>query len=297
VSRLTIAAARFAVAEAGLDPAAGLGLVVGTELGDFTSTIAFADGYLARGPAGLSALLFPNTVMNTMAAATTIALSARALSLTLNAHTVAGELAVAQGASAVAADRVKVMLAGGVDQADAYRARTLHALRAPGQWWSDGATFLVLEALESAAARGARILGEIRGVAWRTLPAKPHGVGRSTASRAIAAALAAAGSRAASLGWTYTSASGDSARDEWERGLLETALAPHRPPAAALRGLLGQHAGVGALTVAAAAWTARTGALPLPGDEASAGRCLAPGPGLVHAVARGGDHVALVVGA
>ena len=44
VSQLTIAAARLAVAEAGVDPAGGLGLIVGSELGDFTSTIAFADG-------------------------------------------------------------------------------------------------------------------------------------------------------------------------------------------------------------------------------------------------------------
>ena len=297
VCQLAVAAGRLAVADAGLETGDDVGLILGTEFGDLRSTMEFADGYLDAGPSGLSALLFPNTVMNTMAAATTIAVSARALSLTLNAHTVAGELAVAHAASAVAAGRVRVMLAGGVDQADAYRGRALHALGAPRQRWGDGATFLVLEALDSATARGARILGEVRGAAWRTLPARPHGVGRSTASRAIAVALAAAGSEAASLRWAYTSASGDGARDGWERGLLETALAPYRPPAAALRLLLGQHAGAGALTVAAAAWTARTGLLPVTVDEAASPRRIAPGPGLVHAVARGGDNVALVVGA
>src|SRR5205085_739772 len=66
----------------------------------------------------LSPLLFPNTVMNTMAAATAIALSARDLSLTLNAPTVAGELAVIRAAGAVAAGRVAVLLAGGVDELD-----------------------------------------------------------------------------------------------------------------------------------------------------------------------------------
>src|SRR4029434_3463060 len=97
VCQLTIAAARLAVGEAGLDPRGdpeqGLGLIVGTALGDFNSTIAFADGYLARGPAGLSPLLFPSTVMNTMAATTAIAVLTRELSLTLNVPTVAGELA------------------------------------------------------------------------------------------------------------------------------------------------------------------------------------------------------------
>jgi len=85
VCQLTIAGARLAVAESGIDPASGLGLVVGSELGDFTSTIAFADGYLAKGPAGLSALLFPNTVMNTMASLAASAFAQRSIRSSLSA--------------------------------------------------------------------------------------------------------------------------------------------------------------------------------------------------------------------
>ena len=92
VCQIAIAAARLALRESGLDPAAGLGLVVGTEFGDLVSTHAFADGFLDRGPGGLSALLFPNTVMNTMVATAAIAVGAREMALTLNVPTVAGEL-------------------------------------------------------------------------------------------------------------------------------------------------------------------------------------------------------------
>src|SRR5438309_6815801 len=67
VCQMTVAAGRFALTEAGLDANQGLALLVGTEFGDMVSTIAFVDGYLRRGPPGLSALLFPHTVMNTMA--------------------------------------------------------------------------------------------------------------------------------------------------------------------------------------------------------------------------------------
>src|SRR5438132_459320 len=97
VCQLSVAAARIALADAGLgpDPCPGLGLVIGAEFGDLRSTIEFVNGYLCRGPGGLSALLFPNTVMNTMAATTAIAVAARGLSLTLNAPTVAGERAIA----------------------------------------------------------------------------------------------------------------------------------------------------------------------------------------------------------
>ena len=288
VCQLTIAAARLAIAESGFDPACGLGLVVGSELGDFTSTIAFADGYLARGPAGLSALLFPNTVMNTMAATTAIAVAARELTLTLNVPTISGELAVARAAAAVASGRVDAVLAGGVDELDPLVAEMLDALGDDGVR-GEGATFLMLEAEPVARARGARVLGRITGAAWRSLPARPWGVGRRVASRAIAEALAQAGRSAP--GWLYVSASGDAPRDTWEARVLATALGPQPFPSVSLAAPLGHHAGLGALHVAAAAWTARVGMLP----AADGAPARVDGGGLVHGLGRGGGHVALIV--
>jgi hypothetical protein len=97
------------------------------------------------------------------------------------------------------------------------------------------------------------------------------------------------------LGWIYTSASGDTARDAWERRVLGAALGGSVPPATSLAALIGHHAGLGALRVAAAAWTARAGLLPTVAGAAPAR--VAAGRGLVHGVARGGTHVALVVDA
>jgi 3-oxoacyl-[acyl-carrier-protein] synthase II len=289
VCQLTIAAARLAVAEAGVDPARGLGLVVGSELGDFTSTIAFADGYLARGPAGLSALLFPSTVMNTMAATTAIAVASRELSLTLNVPTVAGELAVARAAAAVASGRVDAVLAGGVDELDPLVAEMLDALGDEGLR-GEGATFLVLEAETTARARGAAVLGRLAGTRWRSLPARPWGVGRRVASSAIQEALSRAERPAP--GWIYASASGDTARDAWEADVLSAALGSPLPPTVSLGSLVGRHAGLGALHVAAAAWTARSGVLPTTVGGAP-GRV--SGCGLVHGLGRGGGQVALIV--
>jgi len=50
------------------------------------------------------------------------------------------------------------------------------------------------------------------------------------------------------------------------------------------------------LRVAAAAWTARSGLLPATDGTTRVER-VGPGRGLVHGLARGGTHVALVVGA
>jgi 3-oxoacyl-(acyl-carrier-protein) synthase len=141
----------------------------------------------------------------------------------------------------------------------------------------EGAGFVVLEALDAARARGARILGEVVGEAWRALAVRPHGIGRAGHSRAIAAALAGAGVEPAEIGLVYTSASGDGPREAWERALLDAALAPHRPPQRSLSLPAGRHSGVAARSVTTAA------------TEAGAGL------GLVHAVARGGNQVAIVV--
>jgi 3-oxoacyl-[acyl-carrier-protein] synthase II len=278
IARLAVAAGRLAVADAAVADPAALGVIVGTEFGDMASTIAFADGYLDGGPGGLSALLFPNTVMNAMAAATTIAVGAKQLSLTLTVPVAAGELAVARAAAMVGAARADIVLAGGVDARDRLLDAALDDLAVRGRR-GEGATFVVLESDVSAAARGARILGEIRGAACRALGARPHGVGRSSGARAIAAALADAGIGPGALGWVHDSANGDDVRDAWEERLLAAALEPHRPPRTSLARLVGQHAGAGALAVA-------TGALCAP----------VKGVGLVHALARGGTEVALIVG-
>jgi 3-oxoacyl-[acyl-carrier-protein] synthase II len=289
VCQLAVAAARLAVRESGVDPARGLGLVVGTEFGDLASTHAFADGFLERGPSGLSALLFPSTVMNTMVATTAIAVGARELALTINVPTVAGEVAVARAAAAVASGRAEAVLAGGVDELDPLVAEMLAALGDGGRR-GEGATFLVLEAEPAARARGARIGARIAGAAWRALPAAPWGVGRRLDSRAIAQARARAGG--AVPAWLYASASGDARRDAWESRVLEAAPGLGRPPGVSLASLVGHHAGLGVLHVAAAGWTARSGLLPA--VDGGAPRRVS-GAGLVHGLARGGGHVALVV--
>jgi 3-oxoacyl-[acyl-carrier-protein] synthase II len=302
VCQLSVAAARLAMAESGYEAARGLGLVIGTEFGDLRSTIEFADGYLRRGASGLSPLLFPNTVMNAMAATTAIAIGAKGMALTFNTPTVAGELAVARAAAAVAGGRAEAVLAGGVDDLDPLVARGLADLGRGHDTRGEGAVFLLLESRASAEHRGAAVLGEIRGAAVRALPVRPYGVPprprargatEACASRAIAGALVASGTARDALGWTYTSASGDAARDAWEARLLAGALGEARPRATSLAPLMGHHSGLGALTVAAGAWTAASGVLP----HEDGARRVSRGPGLVHGVARGGTHVALVVDA
>lgn len=311
ICRLTVAACRLALVDARLEPAAwpgggaGLGLVIGTEHGDFRSSEEFAAGFLRRGIGGLSPMIFPNTVMNSMGAVAAIAVGARGPTVTLNQATVAGDLAVARGAALVAGGHAAAVLAGGVDDlcAPVYRRlaelRVLSPMRrggaegcrpfAPdhnGPVIGEGATFVVLEALEAAWARGATIRAEILGGAWSNIPVAPHTAPRRRrdANSPVRRLLGQLDLSGDALARCYGAGNGDPGVDDWETALLAQDLSEGPGPGPAPRSLaplFGQHGGLGALRVGAAALDLATGG---------------SGPVLVHGIARGGCRTALLLG-
>ena len=302
ICRLALAACLLAVRDAGIAGGPGLGIVVGTEHGDFTSSRDFAQGFLRRGPAGLSPMVFPNTVMNTMASIAAIAIGAKAPSITVNQATLAGDLAVARGARLVVDRRAEAVVAGGVDELfhDVYqRLAEMGALspmrsHAPegcrpfavdhnGPVLGEGATFIVLEEREAARARGARIMAEIVEVAWGNVPTAPH-TGRAVrADHGSPVARMIRGRDPELVARCYGSGNGDPVVDDWERALLGRDLpgagADLLPPVS-LAPLFGQHGGLGALRVGAAALDAERGTPSV----------------LVHGIARGGCRTAVLVG-
>lgn len=305
IGRLTVAACRRALEDAGIADAGGVAIVLGTEHGDFSSSIDFATGFLTRGIVGLSPMLFPNTVMNAMAGAAAIAVGARGPSVTVNQATVAGDLAVARAASLVEAGHVSVALAGGVDEMCGLAYRRLAGLGAlspamgrrgapegtrpfapdhNGPVRGEGATFVVLEARDAALARGAVVHAEVLGTAWGNVPVAPHTapVGRRDAHSPVRGVLARAGVEAEGLSGCYGAGNGDPGVDDWELALLEADLGPvgrrHLPPRA-LGPIFGEHGGLGALRVAAAALECRQ----------------RQGPILVHGIARGGCRTAILL--
>lgn len=300
ICRLALGACVLAVRDAGVPSGPGLGIVVGTEFGDFTSSRDFAHGFLTRGPGGLSPMIFPNTVMNTMASIAAIAVGAKAPSVTVNQSTLAGDLAVARGARLIADGRATAVVAGGVDELfqEVYqRLAEMGALspmqsRAPegcrpyaadhnGPVLGEGATFVVLEDLETARARGARIMAEIVEAAWGNVPTAPH-TGRPTRIDDRSPAGRLIRSRPEGVARCYGAGNGDPAVDDWERALLGHDL-PARAdllPPRSLAALFGQHGGLGALRMGAAALDAERGI----------------GSVLVHGIARGGCRTAVLVG-
>src|SRR5262249_17733444 len=241
-----------------------------------------------------------NTVMNAMAAVAAIAIGAKASSITINQATVAGDLAIARAIGLIRAGRAEAVVAGGVDdlcEIVYLRLSELGVLSPPaghgqegcrpytaahnGPVLGDGATFVVLESLTTARARGANALAEVTDAAWGSVPARPHGASpradkRSPVHRALTRHRAAGSTFAR----CYGSGNGDPALDDWECALLARDLDSSAPlPPTSLAPVFGQHGGLGALRVAAAALQASHGV----------------GPSLVHGIARGGCRTALVV--
>ncbi len=303
ICRLTVAACLLAVRDAGIGGGPGLGMVVGTEHGDFSSSRDFANGFLSRGPAGLSPMIFPNTVMNTMASVAAIAVGAKAPSVTLNQPTLAGDLAVARGTALVVGGRADAVVAGGVDELfeDVYRRLSAMGALSPmrgggpegcrpfaadhnGPVLGEGATFLVLEELASARAREAAVIAEVLDMAWGNLPAGAHRARPSRADRHSPVRRLLQSHESRAVRRCYGAGNGDPGVDDWERALLESDLRPRRAagllPPVSLAPLFGQHGGLGALRVGAAALDAARGA----------------GAVLVHGIARGGCRTALLVG-
>jgi 3-oxoacyl-[acyl-carrier-protein] synthase II len=327
-SQLAVVAARLALADAGSQPGQlpTAGLVLGSHWGDFRSSEAFARGFLERGPLGLSPLIFPNTVMNAMAAQVSIALGLRGPVLTLNEMDVAGELAVARAHALLLAGRARAVLAGGSDEMSPVLYRELGRLglmsptdpgpeacrpfdrRASGTVLGEGATFLVLEAADVARARGARVYAELAGAAWGNLPSQARGFPSPGRSKplVIRRALAAAHVAPDAIEGALLTGSGRPAQDASELDLVARALPPGRARVSALTPLAGEHAGLGALRTAAAALVATGSALPVLPELSqpirsdlrfvtAPGERVLPNAMLVHGLARGGAHVTLVL--
>jgi 3-oxoacyl-[acyl-carrier-protein] synthase II len=329
LSHMAVEACRQAVADAQLHASETLptvGLVVGSEFGDLQSTEAFSLGFLRKGPLGLSPLLFPSTVMNAMAGATSIALGIKGPMLTLNQPGVVGEVAVARAIALLGAGRTPAVIVCGVDELFLLLYETLALLnmsspcdggeeacrpfdqRHNGPVLGEGATAVVLESLAHAQARRAPILAAVRSACWGGLAVRPYHypARRHLSSRILDQTLTAGAVAPEEVDVAYLSACGDPCHDEAELALLVATFGGNGPLITSVTHLTGEYGSLGAFRVAAAAITAATGILPtldylcqpIRSDMRFAPQRLSrlPSVVLIHGLARGGMQTALLLG-
>jgi 3-oxoacyl-[acyl-carrier-protein] synthase II len=262
-SLLGLAAARLALDDAGLAPdpleRETTALAMGSAFGNVLETEAFLDRLLERG-AG-NPLVFPNLVMNAPLSYATIELGVTGPTAMLTEQEASGEAAIAWGVRQIADGAASVCLAGGSDEltggAVSLRRETRTAGAGPprpldraadGACLGEGAAVVVLEGLEHAQARGARVYARIAPHDGAGVPSPLHGWPRDGhgLARVLTPLLRDADA-------VVAAASGNPTLDAFEAEALDVACKGRRVPVTAPRGAIGDFGSAGALAVAAAA--------------------------------------------
>jgi 3-oxoacyl-[acyl-carrier-protein] synthase II len=182
---LAVAAAREAVADAaleGFDPAR-VGIVLGSAIGGVTGVLEQAEVMRERGADRVSPFFLPNVLVDSASGQVAITLGIRGPNYAVVSACATGSHAVGEGAELIKRGDADVILAGGTeacmhplilagfcamrglaveDEHPPRASRPFDATRA-GFVMGEGACVLVLEELEAAEQRGAKIYAEVLG--------------------------------------------------------------------------------------------------------------------------------------
>jgi 3-oxoacyl-[acyl-carrier-protein] synthase II len=251
-SRYAVAAAKLAAADAEFDPrpeADRVGVVVGSGVGGLQTLQSEIEKLIEKGPDRVNPLLVPMMIPNMGAAHVSLELRTKGpLSATCTACA-AGSDAIGYAARIIRHGDAEVMFAGGseapvspVGVAGFAAARALslrnddpeHASRPfdagrDGFVIGEGAGCLVLESLEHAQARGARIYAELAGAGMSsdafhmTLPDETA----KTQARAMKMALAEAGLEPSAIDYINAHGTATAAGDIAETKAIKVALGKH----------------------------------------------------------------------
>lgn len=326
-AQLSVAAADMAVADAGAlqaDPSRS-GVVFGTGIGGLESLEAQMRVYEAKGPRRVSPFLVPMMMPNAGAAAISIRNQWHGPCETITTACAAGTHAVAAAARLVAAGHCDVVLGGGAEAAmtglgiAAFTNMTALSssgvsrpfdARRDGFCIAEGAGAVVLERLDRATARGARIYGEVLGAA---ATADAHHItapspGGDGAAACIELALRDAGLQPADIAHINAHGTSTSLNDLAEATAIAKVFGTTGPPVTSTKGVTG-HAlgGAGAIEAVAAALTIDRGLIPPTAGygepdpaitlDVVAGqpRSFTPGPVLSSSFGFGGHNGCLVI--
>ncbi len=167
-SQFAVATTGMALADASIAkgeiPADRIGVALGCGFGGIANSSELLTGYYQGGIAGLSPMLFPNTVANAPAGNTSIEYALKAPNITFIQRFCSAESAILAACRFIEEGRADVMLAGGVDELTPQMIRGFSAtgqLKRFGAGFGEGAGILVLERAEHAIKRGAVIKARI----------------------------------------------------------------------------------------------------------------------------------------
>ncbi|MCX5375332.1 beta-ketoacyl synthase [Streptomyces sp. NBC_00091] len=177
-------------------------------------------------------------------------------SVTVPVACAAGNYAVGQGVDALRSGECEVALCGGADALTRKTFAGFYRLGAmapdlcrpfdtgrSGMLVGEGAGMFVLETLESALARGARIHAEVLGYGLSCDASHPVAPDRDGVARAVAAAHRDARVTGGQIDYICAHGTGTKANDKVETAALRDVFGPELPPTAGIKSMLGHSMG------------------------------------------------------
>lgn len=244
-AQFALVAAREAIADAGVEWTselrAGMGVVTGTSLGGQTGMDeGFADLYLHR-RRGTHPLTLLRIMSHAAASHLSIEFGITGPTFSLSTGCASATHAIGQAYWLVRHGRVRSALAGGCEAAFSFGHlkiwEALHALSADtcrpfsrdrdGIILGEGAAMLVLEPLEAACARGARIYAEIVGFGMSSDASHIVRPASTGATQAMQATLLDAGLRPEQIGYINAHGTGTPQSDASEVAAIRTVFGNH----------------------------------------------------------------------
>jgi 3-oxoacyl-[acyl-carrier-protein] synthase II len=288
VGRLALSGAHMLFDDAGCRPGPEGRDDVGVALGTFTagldSLVEYLDGLVERGPTGVPAILFSNTVANAPASLCAIEFGLRGPNVTFNQREASGIAALAFGVDAVRHGRATTMVCGGADSVEQIffkvhdRFRALSPMRGTdareaarpfdrdrnGFTLGEGCFLLLVESAPAAAARGARVFGEILGIGAASTPTPPNEWPATGAglARAMRHALADAALASGDVGAVIAASNGSPALDRVEAEAIVDVFGGRVVPVASVKGAVGESGAAGIAGVIAGLLAFRCGDVP-----------------------------------
>lgn len=271
-SQLAIAAARLALEDAGLDPAAAqherAGVSMGTTSGEPREVERFNDDLLAGRAESVGVGFIARYPCHALAAHVASELEFGGPVTVIPNACAAGNHAIAHAADLLRAGRAELMLAGGADAFSriTYTGFARLGAIAPevcqpfdrqrkGMIPGEGSAVLVLEPLARARARGARVYAEIAGAgfacdAHHMTASHPEGEG---AARAMLAALREARLSAQAVDYVSAHGTGTPTNDRLETIAVKRVFGAHagRVPMSSIKSMIGHTMGAASAIEAA----------------------------------------------
>jgi 3-oxoacyl-[acyl-carrier-protein] synthase II len=264
-------------------PPERIGVVIGNGYGGTSCTEEFFEGLLLRGPAGVNPMLFPTTVPNSAASLTSIELKIKGPNSTFCQKDISAEEAIIYAAGLIRKGAADVVIAGGGEELNdvIYHAFTSLDILSKnangltegcrpfdrtrnGRVLGEGAAVLILESLESATRRGARIYAELAGSALTGGLSGISGYSKDTATmvRAMSSALERSG--VGSIDYISAAANSTKDLDSAETEAIEKFFGVKAAsiPVSSIRPMTGDFEGMGGLRLLTSVLVMREGYIP-----------------------------------